>query len=134
MTHRHGRDFVGETPAKPNPEEVPRELANAKNSGFGALPTAGPATAPELGLRHDGGGAETGTGVEWAAGVDCTDPDTGLSPEANGRALVAHEDAKYREWGALGAMRLAAGERGRGVSFRLAPTCRAARSAWRGRG
>ena len=42
--------------------------------------------------------------------------------EANVRALIAHEDSKYREWGASGAVRLAPGERGRGLSFSLAPT------------
>ena len=48
---------------------------------------------------------------------------TGLSMEAgNVRALVAHEDSNYREWGASGAVRLAPGERGRGLSFSLAPT------------
>ena len=76
----------------------------------------------ELGLRHDGGDAETGTGVELGGRVSYTDPETGLSVEANVRALVAHEDSNYREWGASGALRLAPGERGRGLSFSLAPT------------
>ena len=35
---------------------------------------------------------------------------------------MAHEDSDYREWGASGAVRLAPGERGRGLSFSLAPT------------
>ena len=76
----------------------------------------------ELGLRHDGGDAETGTGVELGGRVSWTDPDSGLSVEGNVRALIAHEDSKYREWGASGALRLAPGERGRGLSFSLAPT------------
>ena len=76
----------------------------------------------ELGLRYDGGDAETGTGVELGGRVSYTDPETGLSVEANVRALIAHEDTKYREWGASGALRLAPGERGRGLSFSLAPT------------
>ncbi len=76
----------------------------------------------ELGLRHDGGDAETGTGVELGGRLSYTDPETGLSVEANVRALVAHEDSNYREWGASGAVRLAPGERGRGLSFSLAPT------------
>ncbi len=76
----------------------------------------------ELGLRHDGGDAETGTGVELGGRLSYADPETGLSVEANVRALVAHEDSKYREWGASGAVRLAPGERGRGLSFSLAPT------------
>ena len=76
----------------------------------------------ELGLRHDGGDAETGTGVELGGRLSWADPETGLSVEANVRALVAHEDSDYREWGASGAVRLAPGERGRGLSFSLAPT------------
>ena len=76
----------------------------------------------ELGLRHDGGDAETGTGVEFGGRVSYTDPETGLSMDLNVRGLVAHEDSNYREWGASGAVRLAPGERGRGLSFSLAPT------------
>ena len=94
----------------------------ARNSEFGALATTGPATAPQLGLRHDtGDAADTGTGVELGGRVSYTDLDTGLSLEvANGGALVAHEDSKYREWGALGAVR-----------FPPASASEASRSAWR---
>ena len=80
----------------------------------------------ELGLRHDGGDAETGTGIELGGRLAYADPGSGLSVEASVRALVAHEDANYREWGASGAVRLAPGERGRGLSFSLAPTFGAA--------
>ena len=76
----------------------------------------------ELGLRHDGGDAETGTGVELGGRMSYADPGSGLSVEANVRALIAHEDSQYREWGASGAVRLAPGEHGRGLSFHLAPT------------
>ena len=76
----------------------------------------------ELGLRHDGGDAETGTGVELGGRITYANPETGLSLEANVRALVAHEDSNYEEWGASGALRLVPGARGRGLSFSLAPT------------
>ncbi len=76
----------------------------------------------ELGLRHDGGDAETGTGVELGGRVAWTDAASGLSVEANVRALIAHEDSGYEEWGASGALRLAPGAAGRGLSFILAPT------------
>ena len=82
----------------------------------------------ELGLRHDGGDAETGTGVEIGGRVSYEDPETGLSVEARVRTLVAHEDSNYKEWGASGAVRLAPGERGRGLSFSLSPTYGAASS------
>ena len=75
----------------------------------------------ELGLRHDGGDAETRTGVELGGRVAYEDPETGLGVEARVRTLVAHEDSDYREWGASGAVRLAPGERGRGLSFSLSP-------------
>ena len=76
----------------------------------------------ELGLRHDGGDAETGTGVELGGRVSWTDPETGLSVEAGVRTLIAHEDSEHEEWGASGSLRLDPGDRGRGLSFSLAPT------------
>ena len=82
----------------------------------------------ELGLRHDGGDAETGTGVEIGGGVSYADPASGLSVEAKARMLVAHADSDYREWGASASVRLAPGERGRGLSFSLSPTLGAAGS------
>ena len=76
----------------------------------------------ELGLRHDGGDAETGTGVELGGRVSYAHPGSGLSLEARARTLIAHEDSGYEEWGASGAVRLAPGVSGRGLSFTLAPT------------
>ncbi len=76
----------------------------------------------ELGLRHDGGDAETGTGVEIGAGVSYADPATGLSLEAKARMLASHADSDYEEWGASATVRLDPGERGRGLSFSLSPT------------
>ncbi|MDE0052048.1 MAG: hypothetical protein OXO52_19840, partial [Rhodospirillales bacterium] len=92
--------------------------------GSRSFETGGGTLTPgvEVGLRHDGGDAETGTGVELGGRVTWTDPETGLGVEARARTLVAHEDSNYREWGASGAVRLAPGERGRGLSFSLAPT------------
>ena len=82
----------------------------------------------ELGLRHDGGDAETGTGVEFGGGVSWTDPGSGLTVEAKARMLAAHADRDYEEWGVSGAVRLSPGEGGRGFSFSLAPTVGAASS------
>ena len=100
------------------------EGSRAFETGGGGVLTPG----LELGLRHDGGDAETGTGVELGGRVTYTDPETGLSVEARVRTLIAHEDSDYREWGASGAVRLSPGERGRGLSFSLAPTYGAASS------
>ena len=107
----------GDTSADASRVRLALEGSRAFQMGGGVL-TPG----LELGLRHDGGDAETGTGVELGGRLSYADQATGLSVEANVRALVAHEDSKYREWGASGAVRLAPGERGRGPSFSLAPT------------
>ena len=73
----------------------------------------------ELGLRHDGGDAETGTGVEVGGRIAYADPSSGLTVEAGARMLVAHEDSGYEEWGASGAVRLDPGASGRGLSFNV---------------
>ena len=82
----------------------------------------------ELGVRQDGGDAETGAGFEVGGGVAWSDTASGLSIEAKGRMLVAHADSDYEEWGASATARLDPGERGRGLSFSLAPTIGAASS------
>ena len=53
----------------------------------------------EAGLRHDGGDAETGFGVEAGGGVRYRDPGSGLSVSLDGRALALHEDRDARDWG-----------------------------------
>ena len=83
----------------------------------------------ELGVRHDGGDAETGTGLEIGGGVAYADAASGLSLEAKARTLAAHADSGYREWGASATARLDPGERGRGLSFSLSPTIGSAGSA-----
>ena len=80
----------------------------------------------EVGLRQDGGDAETGTGIELGGGLAWTDPATGLAVEAKVRGLVAHEDADYGEWGAGGSVRIAPGADGRGLTLTLAPAWGAA--------
>ena len=79
----------------------------------------------EVGLRHDGGDAETGTGIEIGGGLRFADPDLGLTVDANARGLVAHEDGDYAEWGASGSVRIDPGASGRGLS--LAPLARLGR-------
>ena len=83
----------------------------------------------ELGLRYDGGDAETGAGVEIGGGVSYADPASGLSVDARARMLVAHADSDYEEWGASATARLDPGADGRGLSLSLAPTIGAASSA-----
>ena len=82
----------------------------------------------ELGVRHDWGDAETGFGVELGGRVQYADPTLGLTMEGTVRALLAHEDAAYQEWGASGTVRLAPGPAGHGLSLSVAPTWGAAAS------
>ena len=71
----------------------------------------------EVGLRYDGGDAETGSGVELGGGLRYTG--SGLTIQVNARGLLAHADSDYEEWGVSGSVRLDPGERGRGLSMRL---------------
>ena len=75
----------------------------------------------EIGLRQDGGDAETGTGVEVGGNLRYASA-WGLSIEASLRALVAHEEQDYREWGASGALRFDPGRQGRGLTASIVPT------------
>ena len=56
----------------------------------------------EIGLRRDGGDAETGLGADIGAGVAWVDPRRGLGAALRGRALLAHETKRFREWGLTG--------------------------------
>ena len=93
------------------------EAGRAFALGEGAVLTPG----LEVGVRHDGGDAETGTGIEVGGRISYTDAGSGLMVEANARTLIAHEDSGYREWGAGGSVRLDPGASGRGLSLTLAP-------------
>ena len=62
----------------------------------------------EVGLRHDGGDAETGFGLDLGAGLRLSDPTRGLEVEIRGRGLLSHESEGFRERGFLGSALLAA--------------------------
>ncbi len=102
-------------------------LEGSRALAFGKGSTLEPGL--ELGLRHDGGDAETGTGVEVGGRIRYSDSGSGLSVEASARTLIAHEASGYEEWGASGAVRLEPGASGRGLSFSVAPGIGA---AWSG--
>ena len=86
--------------------------------------TGGRALTPsvELGLRHDGGDAETGTGFELGAGVGYADPSRGLDMALRVQGLAAHADDGYGEWSVSGSLRLEPGGAGRGLSMSLTPS------------
>ena len=76
----------------------------------------------ELGVRHDGGDAETGTGLELGAGLGFADPSRGLDMALRVHGIAAHAGDGYREWGVSGSLRLAPGAAGRGLSMSLTPS------------
>ena len=78
-----------------------------------------------LGLRHDGGDAETGTGVEVGAGLARSDPSSGIASDLRLYSLAAHEDAGYEEWDVSGSLRIAPDPSGRGMSLSMTPSWRA---------
>ena len=78
----------------------------------------------EAGLRHDGGDADTGVGLEFGGGVRYAGPGYTLSGSANG--LMVHGERGFKEWGATGSIRIDPGALGRGLSFTVAPTWGAA--------
>ena len=72
-----------------------------------------------VGLRHDGGDAETGTGLEVGTGVRY-----GAGPltiEGQMRALLAHETSGYEKFGMSGAIRVTPSPSGRGLMLSIAP-------------
>ena len=91
--------------------------------------TGGASLTPtlETGVRWDGGDGATGTGLEAGGGLSWTDPTRGLTVEAKGHALVAH-NKDVEEWGASGSMRLDPDADGFGLSFRLLPSWGASES------
>ena len=89
------------------------ERAFAVGEGATFTPSA------EVGLRHDGGDAETGTGLEVGAGLSYVAGP--LTVEGQVRTLIAHEESGYEEWGASGAMRITPSASGRGLTLSIAP-------------
>ena len=53
----------------------------------------------EVGLRHDGGDAETGAGMDVGAGLIVSDASTGLAVDVRLRTLLVHQAEGFRERG-----------------------------------
>ena len=53
----------------------------------------------EVGLRRDGGDAETGAGVDIGGGLIVSDAATGLSADVRVRMLLVHQDQGFRDRG-----------------------------------
>ena len=101
-------------------------LRLALEGSAGEMRFAGGALTPtvELGLRHDGGDAETGAGLEVGGGLRYASGR--LAVELSARGLLAHEENEYEEWGVSASVRYAPDEGGRGLSLRAGSTWGAA--------
>ena len=86
--------------------------------GDGAVLTPG----LEIGVRHDGGDAETGVGADLGASLAWSDPRRGLSAELRGRGLLTHAADGFRERGLSGALAWEPVANGTGPRLRLVQT------------
>ena len=89
--------------------------------------------AVELGVRHDGGDGDTGTGLETGASMRYFNPESGLTVEGRAHTLLNHSD-EYDEWGVSGLIRLDPGASGLGLALSIrpviGPTAAGARHLW----
>ncbi len=77
----------------------------------------------ELGVRHDGGDAETGFGADIGAGFALSSPSRGFSAEIRARGLLTHEADGIRERGISGTLAWdSAPDSDQGISFNLSQT------------
>ena len=87
----------------------------------------------ELGLRHDGGDAETGFGLDAGAGLAWAHPRNGLRLQLSGRGLLSHESRGFREQGVAGSLSWQPRpQRGRGPKLTLTRTLGGASSGGAG--
>ena len=56
----------------------------------------------EIGVRQDGGDAETGFGADIGAGLAWSDPALGIAADLRARGLLTHEDSSFKERGFAG--------------------------------
>ena len=73
----------------------------------------------EVGMRHDGGDAETGLGLEVGGSLGYTHAQRGIALQATARRLLVHQATGYEEWGVGGSLNIAPGALGRGPSLRM---------------
>ena len=77
----------------------------------------------EVGVRHDGGDAETGFGLDVGGGLSWSHAASGLSAELSGRGLLTHESRGFRDRGLSGSFGWEPGRgSGRGPKVTLTQT------------
>ena len=83
----------------------------------------------EVGVRHDGGDAETGYGADIGAGLSWSHPERGIAAEVRGRGLLTHEADGFGERGFSGTLSFdPEPDSERGLSFALTQTVGASAS------
>ncbi len=73
----------------------------------------------EVGVRQDGGDAESGRGLEVGVGLRYSNPDRGLTVDLASRSLLTHQASDFRERGWSASIGLDPGEHGRGLAVGL---------------
>ena len=76
----------------------------------------------EVGVRRDGGDAESGYGADIGGGVAWRDARRGLAAEVRGRGLLSHESEGFRDRGVSGSLHWEPVEGGRGPRVTLTQT------------
>ena len=85
--------------------DVTRLRLGLESSWHGATLAGGPATPRlELGLRHDGGDAETGFGIDVGGAFSWSNEALGLRADIAGRGLLTHESSGFRDQGFSGSL------------------------------
>ena len=92
-----------------NLESAEAEVTRLRLGLDGSWPLAlddGAAVTPRLalGLRHDGGDAETGFGADIGGGVTFEGPAQGLMVSLEGRGVLTHEASGFRDRGLAGSL------------------------------
>ena len=108
-------------PARATVTRLRLGLEASRPVGLGGGATLTPSL--EVGVRHDGGDAETGFGLELGGGLALSDPQRGLQAELRGRGLLAHQSKGFRDLGFSGSLAWEAKPSSdRGAKLRLTQT------------
>ena len=84
--------------------EASRPFVLGPGSGSGTGSGAVLTPSLEVGVRHDGGDAETGFGLDLGGGLALSHPQLGLQAELRGRGLLAHQSKGFRDLGFSGSL------------------------------
>ena len=97
-----GADGGNLEPARATVTQLRLGLEGNRPVGLGGGMTLTPSL--EIGVRHDGGDAETGFGLELGGGLALSNPKRGLQAEMRGRGLLAHQSKGFRDLGFSGSL------------------------------